>query len=84
MEIHTVRLDMSKLPIGDNLQHALSISEALLHICGLIEIWVEPKHEHRIFCVRNLPQDVPQAGVYWLDVRVEKGNGVNWQTESQK
>jgi hypothetical protein len=67
-EQYIVRLDISKLPTETNNQHALLIAEALLNICGLFQIWDEPQHGHRIFYVRMLPQDVPQAGIYWINV----------------
>lgn len=69
-EKYAVRLDISKLPTGNIQQHALLIAESLIHICGLIEIWDEPAHGYRIFYTRILPQDVTQAGVYWIGIDI--------------
>lgn len=68
MDQYTVRLDMLRLPTGDDNSRAITIATALIHICGLVKIWDEPKHGHRLFYVKAIPQDVPQAGVYWIKV----------------
>jgi hypothetical protein len=68
-EQYLVRLDVKKLPnLKFAREHALKIAESLLQICGLIQIWDEPKHGRRIFYVRTKPQDVPQAGIHWIQV----------------
>lgn len=69
-ELYAVRLDMLKIPTGENEKHALTMAESLLHICTVVKIWEEPKNGHRIFYVRSLPQDVPQAGIHWIEEEI--------------
>jgi hypothetical protein len=58
------------MPTGDDAKHTIVIAERLLNICGLTKVWDEPEHGHRIFYVRSIPQDIPQAGIYWIEETV--------------
>lgn len=64
-----VCLDQSKLPTENN-GWSYKIAEALLHICGMTEVWDEPNYGKRVFRVEKMPEDVPQAGVHWNEVFV--------------
>lgn len=65
---HAVRLDMTKILTGENEGHTLKMAESLLNICGVIKVWDKPNTtDHRIFYVRSIPKDIPQAGIYWID-----------------
>jgi hypothetical protein len=75
---YVVRLDESKLPSGDNHKHALSIAGSLIYICGVIKVWDEPKHGRRMFFVREIPQDVPQAGVHWIVEDLPQAHSNPW------
>lgn len=70
--MHIVRLDRTKLPSGENLAPAYNIAESLICICGFIQVWEEPIHGHRLFFVKEVPQDVPQAGIFWIQTDVPR------------
>lgn len=61
-----VRLDFSRIE-EKHKEQSLVLAEALLNICGVSTVWEEPKHGYRIFKVETMPEDVPQANVYWRD-----------------
>ncbi|MBY0205267.1 hypothetical protein [Paenibacillus cucumis (ex Kampfer et al. 2016)] len=83
-----VRLDFSRLE-EKHKEHSLAVAEALLKICGMSKIWEEPKHGYRIFKVEVIPEDVPQANLYWIDAgdmfRIPPwGKGyINWEEEGE-
>lgn len=73
-EYITVRLDESRIP-EEYLVQAYAIAENLLHICGLSKIFEEPQYGHKLFFVKEVPQDVPQAGLYWVEVTLPRFEG---------
>lgn len=71
MKEYHVYLDERRLPLGQKeLGFAQAIATTLLYICELSLIWDEPKHGRRIYTTKEIPQDVPQAGVYWIEVEL--------------
>lgn len=70
--LHIVRLDMEKFPQDDRHPSALLIVNALFRICGLDHSWTEPRHKYNLHFVREIPQDIPQAGIYWIEVSEEE------------
>lgn len=71
MKQYHVYLDQKRLPLGEEeLQYAETIATTLLYICKLSGIWDEPKYGKRIFTTKEIPQDVPQAGIYWIEVEM--------------
>lgn len=71
MKEYHVYLDQRRLPLNDEaLTYAETIANALLNICKLIRIWDEPRYGRRIYTTKEIPQDVPQAGIYWIEVEL--------------
>lgn len=63
-----VSLNELSIPTGKNKEHAMSIAESLLNFCGVTEVRDDPKVGRRVFAVDTFPQDIPQVGIYWLEI----------------
>lgn len=73
---YIVYLDLTKLPSeSKKLEHSAAIAQNLLNFCGVTQIWDEPRHNRRLFYVKELPQDIPQVGVHWIEANVPVFNG---------
>jgi hypothetical protein len=59
------------LNANDNIRN---IAESLLHFCGVSETRLEPYTGHVVFTVDKIPEDIPQVGIHWIEVRYRTFN----------
>jgi hypothetical protein len=64
-EEYTVALDEARFQTKGTLKYSTVIAESLLQICGLTKMWANPITHETVFFVKEIPNDIPQAGIYW-------------------
>lgn len=70
--LHIVRLNVDKLPTDQTSRAASGkIIEALFHFCGLDHMYVT-QHSEILYFFRDIPQDIPQAGIHWMAASEEE------------
>lgn len=65
-----VSLDTRTLLDVKHPKQSQQIAEALLEVCGVFQMWDDPRKMKRIWYVKTMPEDVPQAGVFWIKEEV--------------